>query len=623
MTLDGADLFGRERLVLHEVEARLLVVDQRAALLHVFAQHFAQGLVHQVGHRMVARDRRAARAVHPRFDRVAHLERARLERAMVAEDVGLDFLRVGHFEGTGSGHQLALVAHLAAGLGVERGAVEHHDAGLAAGQFAHRGAVPVERRHPGAIDAQYLVALEFGLAAIVRHSRRRLELGRGARALALLVHRRFVAGDVDGLAPLPRDVGGEVDRKAEGIVEREHGFAVDHVALAPEGDIEDFHPVLERFGEALLLGQQGLLDPPGVGREFGIGRAHRRHQVRHDAVEKRLALAQLVAVAQGAADDPAQHVAAAVVGGNHPVDDQERAGADVVGDHLERGVGQIPGAGLARRRLDQVDEQVDLVVAVHMLQHRGDALQAHAGVDAGLGQARHGAVRLAVELHEHQVPDFDIAVAVGIGGAGRAAGDFRAVVVEDLGTRTAGAGVGHLPEIVGGVLGALVVADAHDALCGHADFLGPDVVGLVVVDVDRDPQLILGQLVDPGEQFPGVMNRLALEVVAEGKIAQHFEKRVVPRRIADVFQVVVLAAGAHAALRRGGARIGARLLADEHVLELHHARIGEQQGRVVAGHQGARGHPSVALELEVGKKLFADFRGVHWSFFKQNQSFGL
>ena len=30
-------------------------------------------------------------------------------------------------------------------------------------------------------------------------------------------------------------------------------------------------------------------------------------------------------------------------------------------------------------------EDVDLVVAVHVLQHRGQALQAHAGVDAGFG----------------------------------------------------------------------------------------------------------------------------------------------------------------------------------------------------------------------------------------------
>ena len=40
---------------------------------------------------------------------------------------------------------------------------------------------------------------------------------------------------------------------------------------------------------------------------------------------------------------------------------------------------------LARRGLDQVREQIDLVVRVHVLQHRREALEAHAGIDGGLG----------------------------------------------------------------------------------------------------------------------------------------------------------------------------------------------------------------------------------------------
>jgi hypothetical protein len=57
------------------------------------------------------------------------------------------------------------------------------------------------------------------------------------------------------------------------------------------------------------------------------------------------------------------------------------------------------------------------------LQDRGQALQAHAGVDAGRGQLLHAAVGLHVELHEHVVPDLDEAVAVFVGLPGRAAGD--------------------------------------------------------------------------------------------------------------------------------------------------------------------------------------------------------
>src|SRR5256885_17228584 len=68
---------------------------------------------------------------------------------------------------------------------------------------------------------------------------------------------------------------------------------------------------------------------------------------------------------------------------------------------------------------------------------------------------------------------------------------------------------------------------ADHALGRQADFLGPDVVGLVVLGVDRGQQAFLGQLVDLGQQLPGPLERLALEVVAEGPVAQHLEEGVV------------------------------------------------------------------------------------------------
>src|SRR5436309_15020745 len=104
------------------------------------------------------------------------------------------------------------------------------------------------------------------------------------------------------------------------------------------------------------------------------------------------------------------------------------------------------------------------------LQHRGDALETHAGVDRGLGQRMHHALVIPVELHEHQVPDLDIAVAVRLRRARRAARDAGTVVVEDLAARAAGPGVGHLPEVVRLVfLPAGLVADADAALPRHAD----------------------------------------------------------------------------------------------------------------------------------------------------------
>ena len=90
-----------------------------------------------------------------------------------------------------------------------------------------------------------------------------------------------------------------------------------------------------------------------------------------------------------------------------------------------------------------------------------------------------------------------------------------------------------------------------------------------------------GSLHTVGQQLPGERDRLLLEVVAEGEVAEHLEERVMPQRRPDVVEVVVLAADPHALLRRRRARVGALLAAEERVLELVHPGVGEEQRRVV------------------------------------------
>src|SRR5690606_36442640 len=276
------------------------------------------------------------------------------------------------------------------------------------------------------------------------------------------------------------------------------------------------------------------------------------------------------------------------------------------GNHPQRLVAQVPGARELARRGDQVAEQVDLVVAVHALQHRGDPLQAHAGVHAWRRQRQQGAVGLAVELHEHQVPDLDEAVAVLLRRARGTAGNVRAVVVEDLGARAAGAGIGHLPEVVAGERRALVVADPDDALRRQADDVAPDRVSLVIGLVDGRGEALGRDLPHLRQQLPGPGDGVLLEVVAERPVAQHLEEGVVARRVTDLVEVVVLAAGAQAALHVGRAHVAAFLGAEEHVLELDHARVREQQGRVVSGYKWRRRHDGVAAGGEELEEVPAD-----------------
>ena len=173
------------------------------------------------------------------------------------------------------------------------------------------------------------------------------------------------------------------------------------------------------------------------------------------------------------------------------------------------------------------------------------------------------------------------------------------MVVEDFRAGAAGAGVAHLPEIVR-------AGDAQDLLVGQPGDLLPQVEGLVVVDIDGDQQLLGRQAVLLGDQLPGERDGALLEVVAEGEVAEHLEEGVVARGVADIVEVVVLAAGAHAFLRRGGAGVGALFQAGEDVLELHHAGIGEHQRRVVARHERRRRHDLVVVAGEEIEEAFAD-----------------
>ena len=308
--------------------------------------------------------------------------------------------------------------------------------------------------------------------------------------------------------------------------------------------------------------------------------------------------AELVAVAEAAANDAAEHVAALLVAGQNAVGDEESGRPGVVGDDAQRRIIQCcRGVGEAGRADDlgnQCLEEVVVVVAAAALDDGGDPLQAHAGIDAWRFQRRQRAVRAAVELRKDEIPELGVTVAFLVRRTWRAAGDLRAQVVEEFRIRAAGAGVAHRPEVV------LV---GHHAAWRQAHGAGPDAPRLVVVRVHGHPDTVLGELQDIGDELPGPDDGVFLEVVAEAEVAEHLEERLVAPGVADVFQIVVLAAGAYAPLATHGALVVAAFAPGQRVLELHHASVGEEQRRVVGGHQRSRRHHPVAAlgeEVEIG-----------------------
>ena len=139
---------------------------------------------------------------------------------------------------TGIGANLAGVADLAAGLAIERRAIEH-DLDLLPGFGLLHRSVDTEDRDDRGIRLLVLVAKELG----ARRDRRVeigavaagiLEGGQRAAGLALLRHRRLEPGVVDFEPFLVREFGREIEREAVGVVEAEDIFARnDPLALAP------------------------------------------------------------------------------------------------------------------------------------------------------------------------------------------------------------------------------------------------------------------------------------------------------------------------------------------------------------------------------------------------------
>ena len=248
-------------------------------------------------------------------------------------------------------------------------------------------------------------------------------------------------------------------------------------------------------------------------------------------------------------------------------------------------------AGQLRAPGDQRHEEVVVEDVGDALGDHGDALDAHARVDAGLGQRRERTLLVHLVLHEHKVPVLEEAIAVAARGAvGVVAAHLGAEVVVELGAGPARpGGPGGSPEVV-------LAPEPDDALVAEAVGLpqrdGLVVHGhLVVAAEDADPHLAAVDAEAVGElQRPG--DGVGLEVVAEREVAEHLEEGEVARRLAHVLDV----RGAEAALAGGHARGGRRVDAEEVGLVLLHAGGREEHAGVADGDEAGglrrRGAPS-------------------------------
>ena len=329
-----------------EIETQPRRLDYRAGLLHVFTQHLLQRSLQQVCRRMVAPRRAARLFVDLGADRF--VKRDGRESTDFA-DVQASDRRVGrqHFRQRARARFVvkdALIACLAAGFGVERCWI-YHDLRLDAGRQLIDGRTSVNQRLDRSEALQLVVTDEarFELREQVLIDRRDVCLFRALPAcagpFALLLHGLFEACDIDAQPQLAPHLLLFVQRHAIGVVELEGGGSGQYAAgrgfrLVVEVALGH----LERRGVALLLVLDDARHPLNGLHHLRIRRLHQFGDEAGEPVKEHLLHADHAGVAQRAAHDLAQHVAAALVQRNHAIVDQKRGRAGVVGTDAQHGV---------------------------------------------------------------------------------------------------------------------------------------------------------------------------------------------------------------------------------------------------------------------------------------------
>ena len=323
----------------------------------------------------------------------------------------------------------------------------------------------------------------------------------------------------------------------------------------------------------------------------------------------------LVTSANSAAQDAAQDVVATFTARGRAISDRDGNASNVISNHS---IGDVCGAfqgscvwlgtGDLGGEIKDWREQISVVVAALVLQHAHQSFQSHAGIDVARWKRHQCATWLTIELNEHQVPHFQhIRVAAIDQACCVASAD---AVVMNFGAGAARAGLAHLPEII--------FHAARDHVVRGQE-LQPQIATLIVgrhrllgiAGAPRGVESIGVKSVHLGEQLDGPTDGLFLEVITKRPVAEHFKECVVVGIAAHILQVVVLAASANALLRIHGARVVARALTEEHILELIHPRVGKEQGGIFKWDRRARWHNGVTgLLLKERDEGAADIGGI-------------
>ncbi len=285
----------------------------------------------QVGGGMVGARAQAPLGVHRQAHALADRQAPLEDLQGMSEQLPGLFLGVEHLGPTALPIDLAAIARLAAAFSIEGCLVEQDLDGLPRlgrlgqnavadqGQGFGRGfdlIIAGEHRRPQPVAQAEPFGRLNGLArtgpVVARHP-------------PLAVHGDVKPFQIHGQPHGAHGVLGQVEREAVGVVEFEGHVPGDHAASSQIGRrfFQQSHAPAQGAAKALLLLAQGFHDHRLGADQFRIGRAHFLHQDGGQTVHQRILGAEKMSVAHGPAHDPAQHIAATLVGGRNAVGDQE------------------------------------------------------------------------------------------------------------------------------------------------------------------------------------------------------------------------------------------------------------------------------------------------------------
>ena len=219
-------------------------------------------------------------------------------------------------------------------------------------------------------------------------------------------------------------------------------------------------------------------------------------------------------------------------------------------------------------------DRVDVKHGIHVLNRHGQTLEPHARVDVFLFQGRVIAFAVIFKLREDIVPYLHVAVAVTAGSAVfLPAAVFFAAVVIDFRAGAAGT-CAVLPEIV-------FFSEAVNALRRNSDFLIPDLIRFVVIQVDGRIETVRIKADGLRQEFPGPVDGFGLKIITKGEITKHLKKCAVAGGMADIFNI----SRADAFLAGSDSLSGRYLCACKIRLQRRHASVDEEDGIVPVRHE--------------------------------------